>query len=59
MLPSNMPLNEANVKRILEMGHSRVPVHRPGNRQDIIGTPDERRPAVVQVCLSVLSMCLV
>lgn len=32
MLPSDAVLNEATLRTILESGHSRVPVHRPGKR---------------------------
>ena len=32
MLPSNTKLDRNTMKHILRMGHSRVPVHEPGNR---------------------------
>ena len=32
MLPSDAVLNEETLVRILESGHSRVPVHKPGER---------------------------
>ena len=32
MLSADMQLNEAALMSILESGHSRIPVHKPGNR---------------------------
>ncbi len=32
MLSADMLLNEAALLSILESGHSRIPVHKPGNR---------------------------
>ncbi|CAK0783313.1 hypothetical protein CVIRNUC_006512 [Coccomyxa viridis] len=37
MLSSDALLDAATMKRVLSSGHSRVPVHRPGNRRDITG----------------------
>ena len=33
MLPYDAELNEETLRRVLSSGHSRVPVHAPGNRQ--------------------------
>ena len=32
MMPADRELNTATMRQILGSGHSRVPVHRPGNR---------------------------
>lgn len=37
MVSSDMGLDEPSLKKILASGHSRVPVHAPGNRNDILG----------------------
>ncbi|KAK9904059.1 hypothetical protein WJX75_003555 [Coccomyxa subellipsoidea] len=37
MLSADMQLNEAALMSILESGHSRIPVHKPGNRKELIG----------------------
>lgn len=37
MLPSDERLTAAALQRIVESGYSRIPVHRPGNREDILG----------------------
>lgn len=37
MLPLDATLDEITLTGILASGHSRIPVHRPGNRSDIVG----------------------
>ena len=37
MLPADMHLDEEALFRILRYGHSRIPVHEPGNSQSIRG----------------------
>lgn len=37
MLPFDATLDEETLTGILASGHSRIPVHRPGNRSDILG----------------------
>ncbi|CAL8472218.1 g11760 [Coccomyxa elongata] len=37
MLPSDAELNVATMRAVLGSGHSRIPVHRPGTRRDILG----------------------
>ncbi|KAK9820620.1 hypothetical protein WJX72_012381 [[Myrmecia] bisecta] len=37
MLASDEILNKETMSRVLANGHSRIPVHRPGNRKDIMG----------------------
>lgn len=36
MLPSDAELNVATMRAVLGSGHSRIPVHRPGNRHAAI-----------------------
>ena len=38
MLPSDAVLDEQTMKAVLASGHSRVPVHRPGERWAAMGT---------------------
>ncbi|KAL3148855.1 hypothetical protein ABBQ32_001729 [Trebouxia sp. C0010 RCD-2024] len=37
MLSADEELNEDTLRGILQSGHSRVPVHRPGNRKELLG----------------------
>ncbi|KAL0054729.1 hypothetical protein WJX82_001540 [Trebouxia sp. C0006] len=37
MLPSDAVLEEATLGKIISSGHSRVPIHHPGNRHKVIG----------------------
>ena len=37
MLPLDATLDESTLTAVLASGHSRIPVHRPGNRSDIVG----------------------
>ena len=37
MLPASAPLDEATLMSVLASGHSRIPVHRPGDRGQILG----------------------
>jgi metal transporter CNNM len=37
MVPSDATLDEALCAKMIEMGHSRIPVHAPGDRTSIIG----------------------
>lgn len=37
MLPMDATLDEVTLTGILASGHSRIPVHRPGNRSDVVG----------------------
>ncbi|EIE23447.1 DUF21-domain-containing protein [Coccomyxa subellipsoidea C-169] len=37
MLSADTELNVATMRSVLGSGHSRVPVHRPGNRRDVLG----------------------
>ena len=36
-IPSDMPLTESNLVHIYASGHTRIPVHRPGNRTAVCG----------------------
>jgi metal transporter CNNM len=54
MLAADTVLDGESLARVLRMGHSRVPVHRPGDRTDLLGVvlvkelvlldPDDRVP---------------
>ena len=37
MLSADTVLDEETLMKVLRLGHSRVPVHQPGNRQSILG----------------------
>lgn len=37
MLSADTVLDEETLMKVLRLGHSRVPVHQPGNRQAILG----------------------
>ncbi len=37
MLSTDSKLDEATLRAILQSGHSRVPVHRSGDRSDLVG----------------------
>ena len=54
MLPADTVLDGESLARVLRMGHSRVPVHQPGDRTNLLGVvlvkelvlldPDDRVP---------------
>ena len=55
MLPADTVLDGESLARVLRMGHSRVPVHQPGDRTNLLGVvlvkelvlldPDDRVPS--------------
>jgi CBS domain containing-hemolysin-like protein len=60
MLAADTVLDGESLARVLRMGHSRVPVHRPGDRTDLLGVvlvkelvlldPDDRVPSALDTC---------
>lgn len=51
MIPSDAILDQDLCAQILKMGHSRVPVHHPGDRKHIIGILLVKELLMVKVCL--------
>lgn len=57
MLPSDAILDEELCGQILTMGHSRVPVHTPGDRRQIIGILLVKELLLVKVRSDLLLDC--
>lgn len=56
MVPSDAILDQDLCAQILKMGHSRVPVHQPGDRKQILGILLVKELLLVKVLYSLLTL---